>query len=216
MAQKTQGTVVYMQSGALAAATTITAITKANPAVVTTSAAHGYVAGDVVVINGVVGMQEVNARAFVVVAPSGSNFSLKGVDSTNYTTYTSGGTAQKATLTAIGEVKALPDLGGTEPNPIDVSHLQSLSTEEIAGLPKQSPITFECWFDLGTAGQSALIAANQDLNDRAFHILKPSRWNLTVLAQVSGFRVTGGDVNSAFSASVTLTPRAAGAWSVTA
>ena len=49
MAVKTKGTIVYMQSGALAAAKTITGITAANPPVVTATA-HGYANGDVVKI----------------------------------------------------------------------------------------------------------------------------------------------------------------------
>lgn len=73
----------------------ITAITKANPAVVTTSAAHGLLAGEKVRIVSAVGMTEVNDQIFTVATPSGSTFQLSGVDSTAYTTYTSGGTVEK-------------------------------------------------------------------------------------------------------------------------
>ena len=73
----------------------ITGISKANPAVVTTSAAHGLVAGAKVRIAGVGGMTEVNDLTFTVASPSGSTFSLAGTNSTAYTTYTSGGTAAK-------------------------------------------------------------------------------------------------------------------------
>ncbi len=73
----------------------ITGISKANPAVVTTSASHGLAAGAKVRITGVGGMTEVNDLTFTVASPSGSNFSLAGTNSTAYTTYTSGGTAAK-------------------------------------------------------------------------------------------------------------------------
>lgn len=73
----------------------ITAITKANPAVVTTGAAHGLLAGEKVRIVGAGGMVEVNDRIFTVATPSGSTFQLAGVDSTSYTTFTSGGTVEK-------------------------------------------------------------------------------------------------------------------------
>jgi hypothetical protein len=216
MAVKTQGTIVYIQTGALATPVSITAITAANPPVVTTSAAHGYTNGDVVKITGVVGMQQVNNRAFVVAAASGSNFSLKGVDGTGYTTYVSGGSAAKATLSSIGEVREITSLGGTEPSEIDVSHLQSVAAEKLAGLPQQSNITFTVWFDLATANHTALIKANEDLADRVFHFQRPGQWNMTSVAQVAGLNVAGGDVNSAYSASVTLLNRAAGAWSTVA
>lgn len=69
----------------------ITAITKANPAVVTTSASHGFVTGDKVRISGVGGMTQVNNLYFTVTYISPTTFSI-GVNSTAYTTYTSGGT----------------------------------------------------------------------------------------------------------------------------
>ena len=73
---------------------TITAITKANPAVVTASS-HGYVNGDHVWINNVVGMTEVNGRRYTVANKTTNTFELSGVDSSNYTTYSSNGDAQK-------------------------------------------------------------------------------------------------------------------------
>lgn len=212
MAVKTKGTIVYMQT-ALAAAKTITGITAANPPVVT-SATHGYSNGDVIKIDGVVGMQEVNNRAFVVAGITTDTFQLKGVDGTGYTAYGSGGSAYKATMSAIGEVREIPDMGGTEPNPIDVSHLLSVTSEEEAGLPKQAPVTFTILFDLASgANHSGLIAANQDLNNRVFQFQRPTKWNMTTVAQVGGFRVTGGDVNSVYTGQVTLNQRAAAAWS---
>jgi hypothetical protein len=213
MAVKTQGTIVYVQT-TLAAAKTITGITTASPPVVTATA-HGYSNGDVIKITGVVGMQQVNNRAFVVAGITTDTFQLKGVDGTTYTAYSSGGSAFKATLSAVGEVRELPSLGGTSPNPIDVSHLQSIVREELAGLPQQEPVTFQVWFDLATANHSLLQTANQDLEDRVFHFLKPTKWNMTTVGQVSGFNVVGGDVNSAVSASVTVTQRGAAAWSTT-
>lgn len=72
---------------------TITGITKASPAVVTTSAAHGYSTGDRVLIDNVAGMTEVNAKQFIVTNLTGTTFALNGVDSTDYTTYSSGGTS---------------------------------------------------------------------------------------------------------------------------
>ena len=72
----------------------ITAITKADPAVVTVSS-HGYSNGDHVWINDVVGMTEVNGRRYTVANKTTNTFELSGVDSTDYTTYSSGGTAAK-------------------------------------------------------------------------------------------------------------------------
>lgn len=77
----------------------ITAITKANPGVVTSNG-HGYSNGDEVAISGVVGMTEVNNRSYVVAGVTANTFQLtdsdgNNVNTTNFTTYTSGGTCAK-------------------------------------------------------------------------------------------------------------------------
>lgn len=208
-----KGTIVYLQTG-LGSAITITGITAANPAVVTATA-HGLTNGQVVKITGVSGMQQVNNRAFVVANVATNTFELKGVNSTNYTAYSSGGSAFLATLSAVGEVRGIPSLGGTEPNEIDVSHLLSVVEEKQAGLPRQANASFNILFDLTTAQHTNLLAANEDLTDKVFHFLKPGSFNLTLVAQVAGVNVTAGDVNSPYEAAVTLLPRAAGSWSLT-
>lgn len=72
----------------------ITGITKANPAVVTYAGSDTYANGDRVVITGVLGMTEVNNREFTVanVNAGANTFELSGVNSSGYTTYSSGGT----------------------------------------------------------------------------------------------------------------------------
>ena len=91
---------VYKDSGAvLEGDKTISAITKANPAVVTASS-HGYSNGDEIVITAVGGMTEVNGKRFLVADKTTNTFELQdkdGVDinSSSFTTYTSGGVSNK-------------------------------------------------------------------------------------------------------------------------
>lgn len=217
MAIGSKSTIVYMQS-ALAAAKTITNASTGSPGageVAVTSTSHGFTAGNIIKITGVGGMQEINSRAFVVSAsPTGNVFRLKGTDPTYYTAYTSGGSAYKATMSAIGEVQSIGSIGGTEPSEIDVSHLLSVAEQKLAGLPKQSNVTFNVWFDLNTAMHTTLIAANSNLQDYVFQFYRPNSFNCTLVAQVAGFSITSGDVNSAYSASITLLPRGAVALSL--
>lgn len=72
----------------------ITNITQANPAVVTSNG-HGYQNGERVLIQGVVGMTQVNGLEFVVAGQTANTFQLSGVDSTGYSAYGSGGTAER-------------------------------------------------------------------------------------------------------------------------
>ena len=78
---------------------TISAITKANPGVVTATS-HGYSNGDYVIISGVVGMTELNGRQFKVASVTTHTFALQDMDGNNFdtsslTTYASAGTAFK-------------------------------------------------------------------------------------------------------------------------
>jgi hypothetical protein len=86
---------IFKDGGLVTEATTaITAITKANPAVVTANS-HGLSNGDRVFIASVGGMTEVNNREFTVAGATTNTFELSGIDSSAFTTYTSGGTVGK-------------------------------------------------------------------------------------------------------------------------
>jgi len=82
----------------------ITGITNANPGVVT-APAHGFVNGDVVIIEAVGGMTEVNDILFTVANKTTNTFQLSGIDTTAYGTYTSGGTAKKFNVTTFGYIQ---------------------------------------------------------------------------------------------------------------
>lgn len=85
---------------------TITGISKAATAVVSTSDTTGLVTGDVVIIEGVVGMTEVNDILFTVgtIVPN-TSFQLSGINSTMYTTYDSAGTAKVANVINFGYIQ---------------------------------------------------------------------------------------------------------------
>jgi hypothetical protein len=79
---------------------TITSITKANPAVVT-STAHGFLDGQTVILKDIEGMTEVDGLIFTVANKTANTFELSGIDSTNYSTFTSG-VAHKRVTTISG------------------------------------------------------------------------------------------------------------------
>ena len=78
---------------------TISAVTKANPAVVTATS-HGYTNGDEVIITAIVGMTELNGKRFKVANKATNTFQLQSlagvnINSTNFTTYGSAGVSNK-------------------------------------------------------------------------------------------------------------------------
>jgi hypothetical protein len=158
MAIKSQNTRLRVASAA-GSAKTITGISKANPGVVT-STAHGLANGDIVVITGVVGMTELNGRAFVVANQAANSFELKGVDTTNYTTWASGGVATPQTMIDVGEVNTVSGFDGAA-SEIDTTHLRSTAKEFLVGLQDFGNLTLgmNLITDAGQARLRALKAA---------------------------------------------------------
>lgn len=125
---------------------TITGITKANPAVVTTSAAHGFSNGDIVFIKDVGGMTQVNKLNFTVASATATTFALAAVDSTSFDTYTSGGTASLRTATTRyvcdnvvgGQLHGVESISGTLTAGRNLRGTFSISGTS----PTSDPITF--------------------------------------------------------------------------
>lgn len=74
----------------------ISAVTAANPAVVT-AVGHGYLTGQQIIINAVVGMTQLNnslhGTVYTITKIDANNFSLNGINSSAYTAYSSAGYA---------------------------------------------------------------------------------------------------------------------------
>jgi hypothetical protein len=80
----------------------ISAVTLANPAVLTYTGSDSFTNGDTVFINSATGMTEINEREFTIAAVNtGANtFQLVGLDSSGYAAYTGGGIVRKVSSAA--------------------------------------------------------------------------------------------------------------------
>jgi hypothetical protein len=165
-AYNAQGTTLTI--GTVIGAKTITAISKANPAVIT-STAHGLSDGDVVKIAAVVGMIEINGKVGVVVGLTANTFALYGVDSTNYTTYTSGGTATGAAY-KVSNWKSWSGLDG-QGSDIDVTDLDSLAKEYRMGLMDFGQITYNVQVKDDDDGQMALRGSQAASGPASTHVI---------------------------------------------
>lgn len=72
----------------------ITAITQADPPSIT-AVGHGLVTGDHVYLYSIEGMTELNNNSYHITKSDADAFTLTGIDSTNFTAYSSGGYVQK-------------------------------------------------------------------------------------------------------------------------
>lgn len=80
----------------------ISAITQANPAVLTYTGSDSFSNGDTVYISGGAGMTEINDREYTVagVNTGANTFQLSGVDSSGYAAYTGGGIVRRVASAA--------------------------------------------------------------------------------------------------------------------
>lgn len=155
---------VAMQS-VLAAAKTITAITKASPGVAT-STAHGYSNGDVVFLT-VSGMYQLDDKPVRVANVTANTFELEGIDTTLFDTFSSG-TAEKVTLgTSITTATTVSSSGGNF-DFIDSTTIHANAKSQLPGLPEATTFTMDHIWDVTDTGLLALKTASDNQAKRVF------------------------------------------------
>ncbi|HEY0181268.1 MAG TPA: ubiquitin-activating E1 FCCH domain-containing protein [Rhodopila sp.] len=83
-------------------------ITQANPGVVTTTLRHGFSSGQVIQINGIVGMTELNGESLTITVISPTSFSI-GVDTSGYTAYAGSGVVTPNLRNITASIADYPD-----------------------------------------------------------------------------------------------------------
>lgn len=203
---KTQGTLLSVET-ALAATKAITGATAANPVVVTATS-HGYANGDIVKIANVVGMVQLNDRAFIVASVSTNTFELKGINGLNYTAYGSGGDSYKATMTVVGVVDGLPNLfTGTAPD-IKTTHLLSVAEEKEQALQDFGDVSLSMLLATADTGQLAMQQAKEDQAAKVFTIALVNGTKSCFVGFVKSFPITGPQ-NDVYRATSTISVKAA-------
>lgn len=188
-AQSAQQSALRVETAELSAIT-ITGITQADPPVVSftgTDPANG----DIIEISGVVGMTEVNGRAYVVANLSAStSFELKGVKASGYTAYASAGTGNVKTMTKVGNVKDF-DIQQDEAAERSRTNLDSVRQEFALGLP--GSWTMSCNYDIDTTdtGQDEFEDAQDDGLTRAFSLTLASGYVFCGLGYVKSTSASG-------------------------
>lgn len=170
------GLKLYMES-AIAAATTITAVTKAAPGVFSATG-HTFANGDFVLLE-INGMIELNYQVMKVVGVvAGTSFQVAGLDGATgldtlkYSTFTSG-TAKKLTLgTSIPGVQDFSPVGG-DIKTTDCTTVSDTSDKEIVvGATAQSKELTLHW-DPSSTAQQAMRDAYATLANKAFRTVWP-------------------------------------------
>lgn len=189
-AESSQGALIQVEVGALSAKT-ITGISQANPAVVTSNA-HGLTAGTPGHLAGIVGMTELNGTDAIVNNPDTNDFELDGVDSTDFTAYTSGGTFTPIDFGDVCEAKTFTGFDG-QASEIDITTMCSEAKEYRVGLQDFGSFNFTMNYVPSDTSQLAMQNAKAAGSALWFRLVLPGSLGEWVFqAFVRQMTLTGG------------------------
>lgn len=191
---------------ALGAAQEITAITKADPAVVS-STSHGNVTGDVVKMTIDSGsMYELNGNLYVVDNEAAGTYELSGVDSTDYTTFAAGSPfdyAQKVTFSNFCELTGVNQQDGGA-DEIEVTTICSTAKEFEQGLSDSGTLQLDFNWAGNETVQAALRTAKVSGDQTAFKITFPGVGGSVIMIGTVQSTSFQGAVNGVWTASATV------------
>lgn len=200
-ARKWSNIAVAMQS-AIAADLTITAISKASEGVVTCT--NTYTTGDFVYLK-IQGMYQLDGRVARVKTVSGAAFTLEGIDTTLFDTFSSGTCAKLTMGTSITTATSLSSSGG-DFDFIDTTTIHGNSKTQMPGLPNPSTYTFENIWDVSDAGLNAMKAASDNQGIRAFKFTFGTGGQIMVFAgYVGASLLPGGSAQDKVTTSTVIT-----------
>jgi hypothetical protein len=178
---------VAMQS-AIGANLTITAVTLANPAVVT-SASHGLANGDYVLLTTTNGMRQISGRIVRCANITTSTFETEGVDSTLYDAFVAG-YANKLTFgTSIATLTTI-NSGGAGFNFIDATTIHVDRVTKVPGLPPEMTYDFDALWDPADTGSIAMKTASDAQAQRSFKFTFGTGGKIMVFNGYVGFTGT--------------------------
>ena len=186
---------------ALGSALTISGITKASPAVVTSNA-HGLSNGDIVKM-AVSGMHQLNGRVFRVAGADTNTFQLEGEDSTSYDTFTSG-SAYEVTLGASMTTVQGNDASGGEPEFADVTTIHDQIRRQVPTVTSPMTITQQCLWDTSDTALIELNAASKTITERVVQVRFSSGKRMLFNAYVAAPLVPTGQAQGVVTTPVTF------------
>jgi hypothetical protein len=157
----------------------ISAISQANPAVVT-AAGHSAVLGDVVRITDVVGAVQFNNNLYPVDNPLSTTFELAGEDNTMGAAYVSGGVVAEVVFSEFCELTGAAQAGGGADQE-EVSTVCSTAKEFEQGLADAGTLTLDFNFAPLMPVQTTLRAAEASGDDVAVKITLPNDGGIVIM-----------------------------------
>jgi hypothetical protein len=192
---------VSIQS-ALAAVKTITAVTKANPGVAT-STSHGYANGAYAKLTAQ-GMYQLNERIARVANQAANTWELEGVDTTLFGTFSSGSSELITFGTTLSSATDVTASGG-DPEFADITTISDNIRKQVPIITSPFSLSFECIFDPSDAALVALKAAADNIAQRAVQIAWSSGARILFNGYVSAPLIPTGSAGEVVKTNVTIT-----------
>jgi len=188
----------------LGSALPVTAVTKASPGVATSSG-HGLSDGDIVVFAVSAGMVELDGQAARVASSNTNVFSLEGLDTTAYSTWTSGSAYEVTAWHTLSNAQSItmPD---PTPEKIDITTLIDKVKQSAYGLPEAPDGSISTLYDPELAGVQEIKTATKANEDRVFRITWAGGQYTIFNALVSGGSGFDASQNQAATATISFTP----------
>jgi len=192
---------VAIQS-ALAAADTITGITKASPGVVTATA-HGWNNVDYVKLT-VQGMHQLDARVVRVANVAANTAELEGVDTTLFDTFTSGSGEVVTFGTTLTTATSITASGG-DFDFIDTTTIHDSIKKQIPGIASPATFSFDNIWDVADAGLIALRNASDSQSQCAVRFTFANGQKLVFNGYVGASLLPTGGAQEKVGTSVVIT-----------
>lgn len=169
---KGRGVTVQM-AATYGSAKSVTAVTKANPGVAT-STSHGMTNGTVGYFSGVSGMAQLEGQAVKIANVATNTFELAGLNTTGYADFTgSCSFTPVATWHTLAEATSY-EIGVGESEKLDMTTLLDIVKKEESGLLAPQSVSINLLaVDVPTTAMAAVIAAAQAGAKHVFRILLP-------------------------------------------
>ncbi len=188
---------------------TVTALTQANPGVATYTGGgspSGSIAnGDVVVFTVTGGMVELDGQAVRAANVTGTTFELEGIDTTDYSAWTTGTAKEVATWETFASAQNV-SMPNPAPTKIETTTLIDRVKQYEYGLPEAPDGTVTGLFNPTGAAEILVKAATKDSLPLAFRISFPSGQKTIFNANVSGGTGFELATNAAATATTSFTP----------
>lgn len=189
---------------ALSSAITITAISKANPAVVSYSGGTDPSNGDYIVLS-VNGMHQANDRILRVanVNAAGNTLELEGVDATGYDTFSSG-SFQIVTFGASMTTVQGINVSGGDPEFSDITTVHDNVRKRVPTVVSPLQFSMDCRYDLSDAAYLELNRAYQAKTTRAIRLRFANGYKMLLTGYVAAAGVPTGQAQGVVQTKVSI------------